>query len=77
MVMIIKDIMMLNPTSGEEVALKISTPCPRGDNATRSPMTILPSFTKGEGTKLSCYWYTVCNKPINYKQKTRIQTFIT
>jgi hypothetical protein len=51
-VMTIKDIVMPNPTSGEEVALKISTPRPRRENATRSPMTTLPSFTKGKGTKL-------------------------
>lgn len=39
-------------TSGEGMALKISTPRPRGDNAARSLMITLPSFTKGEGAKL-------------------------
>jgi hypothetical protein len=42
---------MPNLTSGEGVALKISTPCPRGDNETRSHVTTLQSFTKGRGTK--------------------------
>ncbi len=51
MVMTIKDIVMLNLTNGKGVALKISTPHPRGDNATRSHVTTLPSFTKGRGAK--------------------------
>ncbi len=51
MVMTINDIVMPNPTSGEGAALKISTPRSRGDNATRSHVTTLPSFTKGERAK--------------------------
>lgn len=43
---------MPNPTNGEGMALKISTPRPKGDNATTLPMPTLPSFTKGEGAKL-------------------------
>ncbi len=49
--MTIKDIVMPNLTSGEGTTLKISTPRPKGDNATSSHVTTLPSFTKGEGAK--------------------------
>jgi len=51
-VMTMEDIVMPNPTNGEGMALKISTPRPKGDNAATSPTTTLPSFTKGEGAKL-------------------------
>jgi hypothetical protein len=51
-VMTMEDIVMPNPTNGEGMALKISTPYSKGDNAATSPMTTLPSFTKGEGAKL-------------------------
>lgn len=49
--MTMKDIMKSNLTSEEGIALKISAPPPRKGNATRSPMTILPSFNKGKGAK--------------------------
>jgi hypothetical protein len=42
---------MPNLTSGKGTTLKISTPHPNKDNATRSIVITQPSFTKGERTK--------------------------
>jgi hypothetical protein len=51
MVMITKDIVMSNLTGEEGTGLKISTPRLGGGNAARSPMTTLPSFSKGKRAK--------------------------
>ncbi len=51
MVMTTKDVMMSNLTCEERTIFKISASSPRGGNATRSPMTTLPSLNKGRGTK--------------------------